>query len=88
MRKVVNFCDYFVICTGNSDRQVKAIADAVEDGLKSLGIKITYKQGLTDCMWVIFDTGDVITHIFQKEKRQFYQLEYLWKEAKTVPWDA
>ena len=86
MRKVVNFCDYFVICSGNTDRQVKAIADALEEGLESLGIKSRFKKGLQDATWIVFDTGDVIAHIFQKQMREFYGLEYLWSEAKKVNW--
>ncbi len=86
MRKLVNFCDYFVICTGNSDRHVNAIAGSVEEGLQELGVDTSAKDGLQDCSWVVFDNGDVVTHIFQKDIREFYSLEYLWQEAKIVKW--
>ena len=86
MRKVVHFCDFFVICSGNSDRQVNAIAEAVDEGLKKLGIERHLKQALKESTWVVFDTGDVSTHIFLKQMREFYGLEYLWSEAKRVKW--
>lgn len=88
MRKAVNFCDYFVICTGNTDRQVKAIADAIDEGLKDLGNKVSLKEGMQKSDWIVFDMGDIIVHIFQKKVREFYQLEYLWREAPVVPWES
>ena len=86
MRKVVNFCDYFVICSGTSDRHVKAIAEGIEEGLENLSVDTSAKDGLKDCSWVAFDSGDVIAHVFQKDRREFYSLEYLWQEAKIVKW--
>jgi len=84
MRKVVNFCDYFVICSGNTDRQVRAIADNIDEQFSERGMTLRFKQGLKRSDWVIFDAGDVVVHIFQKDAREFYGLEYLWKEAKEV----
>ena len=86
MRKVVNFCDYFVICSGTSDRHVKAIAEGIKEGLEELGADTSAKGGFKDCRWVVFDNGDVVAHIFQKDIREFYSLEYLWQEAKIVKW--
>ena len=86
MRKVVNFCDYFVICSGNTNRHAKAIADGVEEGLSELSIPVTLKEGLQQCVWIVYDTGDVVVHIFEKELREFYGLEHLWQEAKEVKW--
>lgn len=88
MRKLVNFCDFFVICSGTSDRQVKALADAVEEGLETLGIKARYNHADKKPAWVVFDVGDVVVHIFQKDVREFYKLEYLWQDAKPVDWEA
>ena len=87
MREVVNFCDFFVICTGNSNRQVRAIADGIDDGLEELGSKLRYKQGLKSCDWVLLDLGVVIAHVFEREMRDFYGLEYLWQEAKKIQWE-
>ena len=84
MRKVANFCDYFVICTGNSDRQARAIAEGIIEGLEAKGQKVRYRQGLADARWVIVDLGDVVAHVFEREMREFYGLEYLWQEAKSV----
>lgn len=84
MRKVANFCDYFVICSGNTDRQVKAIAQHVELSLEKFGIKIPLKEGVSDSSWIILDSGDVVLHVFDKGSREFYGLEYLWQEAKKI----
>ncbi len=96
MRNVANFCDYFVICTGNSDRQVKAIADGIELGLNEIGVKIRYKHGLRGSVqrnaddeqagaWALLDMGDVVVHVFEPNAREFYSLEYLWRDAPEVP---
>lgn len=87
MRKIVNFCDYFVICSGNTDRHARAIADHIEESLSDLGRKVGSRQGLKKADWIVFDTGDVVAHIFQKQVRAFYELEYLWQEAKEVKWE-
>ena len=87
MRKLVNFCDYFVLCSGTSDRHVVAIAEGVEEELKKLGVTMPFKDGLRNAQWVVYDAGDVVVHFFQKEFREFYNLEYLWQEAKQVKWD-
>jgi len=86
MKKIVNFCDYFVICSGNTDRHVHAIANGIGEGLDIAGVKIPFKQGKNASSWLVFDTGDVVAHVFQKEARDFYKLEYLWKEANEVSW--
>ena len=86
MRKVVNFCDYFVICTGSSDRRVRAIADGIDEGLAKPGLKIRFSHGLKESRWVLLDTGDVVAHIFVQELREFYGLEHLWQEAPRINW--
>ncbi len=84
MHKVTNYCDYFVICTGNSDRQVKAIAEGIEEQLEKVGMKVTHKQADKESRWILLDLGSVIAHIFERETRDFYGLEHLWQEAKKV----
>lgn len=96
MKDVANFCDFFIICSGSSDRQVKAIADGIELGLDELGIKVRYKQGLKSLpslqgnsgeslgSWVLLDMGDVVVHIFEPAAREFYSLEYLWRDAPEI----
>ncbi|MDP8266059.1 MAG: ribosome silencing factor [Candidatus Aceula meridiana] len=87
VRKLANFCDYFVICSGNSDRQVKAIADNIREGLQQEGRYIPRPQGLKDSKWVIVDGGDIVTHVFEKETREFYGLEHLWQAGKKINWE-
>ncbi|MDP2654800.1 MAG: ribosome silencing factor [Candidatus Omnitrophota bacterium] len=84
MRKVANFCDYFVICTGNSDRQVRAVAEGISEGLGQKGVNVRYQQGFRDGHWVLLDLGTVVAHVFDRETREFYGLEHLWQEAKKV----
>jgi len=87
MRKVANFCDFFVVCSGTSTRQVQAIANGIEDGLADSQIRLQRKQGLKEGHWAILDLGNVVAHIFDEETREFYGIEYLWQEATPVPWE-
>lgn len=73
--------NYFVICTGESDTQVKAIADAVEDGTREEGSKVWRKEGLDNLQWVLLDFVDVVVHIFLPKVRQYYEIERLWGDA-------
>ncbi|MFT5170159.1 MAG: ribosome-associated protein [Candidatus Omnitrophota bacterium] len=84
MRGVVNFCDYFVICSGNNDRHLQAIADSIQDGLQENGSKYNFRKAMKDKDWVVLDIGDIVTHVFLGEVREFYGLEHLWQEAKVV----
>ena len=84
IRKVANFCDYFIICSGNSGRQVKAVADGIREGLGEKGISVTRPQGYREAKWIIIDIGDVVIHVFEKEAREFYGLEHLWQGGKKV----
>ncbi len=84
MRKVVNFCDYFVLCSGTSARQVKAIAEGIEDGLAEHGVQTSFKHGLKEGRWALLDFGTVVAHVFESDSRDFYGLEYLWKEADRI----
>ena len=83
--KMTTIADYFVIASGNSSSQVKAIADEVEDKMFLAGYeKIYNKEGYNSARWILLDFGDVIAHIFHKEERGFYNLERLWTiERKT-----
>lgn len=87
MRKAANFCDYFVICTGSVDRQLRAIANGIEEGLEKNGQNVRFKQGVKEGRWVLLDLGTVVVHIFSKETREFYGLEYLWQESKKIKWE-
>ena len=94
MRELVNFCDYFVIATGTSDRQAKAIAEGIEEGLKDEGFEINFSRSLKSLgglqysqengAWVLLDMGDVVVHIFEPQAREFYALEHLWQDAPKI----
>ena len=86
MRSQVSFCDYFVIVSGNSERHVSAIAENIEEELDKLGISARISNGKHSSNWVVFDAGDIIAHIFQKDARSFYNLESLWQDARQVSW--
>ena len=77
--------DYFVICTGRNDRQVRTIADEVEEQMRVLGgVKPIGREGVAEARWVLLDFGDLVVHVFQPEEREFYRLERLWGDAPRV----
>ncbi|MBC8584371.1 ribosome silencing factor [Youxingia wuxianensis] len=79
--------DYFVIASGTSNIQVKALADEVEEGLSKLGYEPRRIEGYQSAMWVVLDYYDVIVHIFYEQTREFYSLERLWADAPTIQLD-
>jgi ribosome-associated protein len=82
LRDVIGYTDYFVICSGRTDRQVKAIHDAIHAGLKNdHGILPRRVEGLPQAHWVLMDYLDVIVHVFTPDTREYYRLEQLWGEA-------
>ena len=78
------FTDFFVMCSGTNSRQVQAIADAVDERLEALGLRVTHSEGYKQAEWVLLDYVDFVVHIFSEKARQFYDLERLWKSAKRV----
>jgi len=83
LRKIASFADYFVICSADSDVQVKAIADQIDESLSKEGFKCWHKEGFKALSWVLLDYVDVVVHIFRKDARSFYNLEKLWGDAPT-----
>lgn len=77
--------DYFVVASGNSNTQVKALSDTVEEGLSKLGVEPRRIEGYQSAVWVVLDYGEVIVHLFQEQTRDFYALERLWADAPRVP---
>lgn len=73
--------DYFVICSGNSATQVRAIADNIEDKLQEQGKEFKHKEGYREGNWILLDYGDCVAHVFVQEQREYYALEQLWNEA-------
>lgn len=85
MREQSVLTDYFLLCNGDSNRQIGAIADAVlEDAKQKAEITVMSKEGNPDSGWVLLDFGDLIVHIFSPEKRVYYNLEELWQEGHVV----
>ena len=82
LRGIIGYTDYFVICTGRTDRQTKAVHDAIYTGLKSEhGILPQRVEGLPHARWILMDYLDVVVHVFTPEMREYYRLEQLWGEA-------
>ena len=85
LRRIIGYTDYFVICSGRTDRQTKAIADAIHEGMKAdHGLLPRRVEGRTEARWILMDYLDVIVHIFTPEAREYYRLEQLWGEAPAV----
>jgi ribosome-associated protein len=84
LRKLATFADYFIICSADSDTQVKAIADEIDKKLRDEGIKCWHKEGFMALQWVLLDYVDVVIHIFKKDAREFYNLEKLWGDAEII----
>jgi ribosome-associated protein len=79
---VIGYTDYFVICSGRTDRQVKAIHDAIHVGMKNdHGMLPRRVEGLPEAHWVLMDYLDVLVHVFTPDMREYYRLEQLWGEA-------
>lgn len=77
--------DIFLLVTGNSERNVAAIADEVEDRMVEAGFKRVRREGRSEARWVLLDFGDLIVHVFHEEERTYYGLERLWKDCPVVP---
>ena len=84
VRASCSFADYFLICSGDSDRQLKAIWEAILDELKLRDILPLHKEGTSDSGWLLADYGAVVVHIFGADEREFYGLENLWADAVPV----
>jgi ribosome-associated protein len=84
VREITTIADYFVICSGNNARQIQAIADAVDEALRAQGARPLNREGVADTGWLLLDFGDIIVHIFGPTEREYYRIERLWNEAKTV----
>ena len=83
-RKICSFADYFVICSGESERQLEAIHRAIIDALKEEGDVYFRSEGTAASGWVLLDLGNIVVHIFASAVREFYQLEALWSAAPVI----
>lgn len=77
--------DVFLVATGNSERNVAAIADEIEDRLIESGHKRVRREGRAEARWVLLDFGDLVVHVFHAEERVYYGLERLWKDCPVIP---
>ena len=84
LKKLTSAADRFVICSADSDTHVKAIADAVRDGMEDLNERVWHYEGYHALRWIVLDYVDVVAHIFHKEERSFYNLDRLWGDAKRT----
>jgi len=81
LRELEGVCDFFVIATGHSEIQVRAIADAVDDGLRVRGLKPWHSEGFEARRWILLDYVDFVVHIFHARAREYYLLDKLWGDA-------
>jgi ribosome-associated protein len=82
LREIIGYTDYFVICSGRSDRQCKGIHDAIHEGMKrEHGLLPRRVEGVAEAQWILMDYLDVVVHVFTPETREYYRLEQLWGEA-------
>ena len=84
IREITTIADYFVICSGNNARQLQAISEAIDDALRKQKARLLNREGVAETGWLLLDFGDVIVHIFSPKEREYYHIERLWNEAKTV----
>lgn len=85
---VIGITDYFVIASGGTDRQVKAVSEEIESALRQMGTKPIRREGAKEGRWVLLDYVDLVIHVFHDEEREYYGLERLWADAPVVDWDA
>lgn len=84
IHEFASFADYFIICSGTSNRMLSALADMAAETAKKNGARYARVEGKPDYGWIIVDCGDVIIHLFTPEKREYYSLEKLWEKAHTL----
>ncbi len=85
LRKKSSATDFFVVCSGDSEPQVKAIADAIREGMEKKGMDVWHTEGFHVRQWILLDYVDVVVHVFHRDMRMFYNLERLWNDAKIHP---
>jgi ribosome-associated protein len=84
LRSLTAIADYFVICSADSDTQVKAIADEVDKRMRDEGVRSWHTEGYRSLSWVLIDYVDIVVHVFKKESRDYYSLDKLWGDAPVI----
>ncbi len=82
---ILAFSDAFLLLSGRNERQVNAIADAVEERLHEIGARRLRREGAGEGRWVLLDFGDIVVHVFHEEERLYYSLERLWRDCPVIP---
>jgi ribosome-associated protein len=81
---IASFANYFLLCSGESSRQIQAIADEVEEKLRAEGLRPSHVEGYRNAEWVLMDYIDLVIHIFSRKARAYYDLERLWRDGKRL----
>jgi len=81
---VASFANYFLLCSGDSSRQIQAIVNEVEEKLAAYGYRLAHIEGFANAEWVLLDYLDLVIHVFSKQARAYYDLERLWRDAKSL----
>lgn len=84
IRDISPIADYFIICSGSSPIQVRAIADEIEEKIENAGYELYHKEGYESSRWILLDFGEIIIHVFHEEERNFYNIERLWADAEVI----
>ncbi len=84
VESLTSLCSYFVICTGRSDTHVEALCDDVEDAFSKLGLSPLHREGSKQSGWIVLDYASVIIHVFNRQSREFYGIEKLWKDGHEL----
>ena len=84
---IIAITDFFVICSGASERQTRTLVEEIEKAIRELGEKPVRREGEADAGWWLLDYVDVVVHVFGEEEREYYDLERLWSDAAHVEWD-
>ena len=82
------FVEYFLLCSGQSQPQIKAISDAIEERLGKEGVRLAHREGKTGAEWMLLDYGDFVVHVFSERARHYYDLERLWRTAERIDFPA
>jgi ribosome-associated protein len=81
---IASFADYFLLCSGDSSRQIQAIADEVETKMRKHGLRPSHVEGYRNAEWILMDYTDVVVHVFSRKARAYYDLERLWRDGKQL----
>ncbi|MGV3244085.1 ribosome silencing factor [Staphylococcus sp. 11261D007BR] len=84
LKGISDVTDYFVVCHGNNERQVQAIAKSIKDSVEAQGIDIKKVEGANEGRWILIDLVDVVVHVFHKDERQYYNIEKLYSDAEML----